>query len=322
MHAILPHVFQKYRTIKTKARSRVFLLSNVFMKVLVYNMVFFCGLACFAYFYDCDPRFTGEIDNKNQLTSLWFIRSINDIAPSLAGIFLSAIVCWALITHSNGLLICFNVMNNDILEQMSFARSLLERFVGQNSKPLKKWLFKVILLTIFGSISIIYAIGLLYTERSIIALFFLFSNSLNSNILGLFLLAIFNPYANFVGVSIGFICGVSLNCWLGIGSAAFAKLISQELPLNSFNCQANLSQAFVSKLNDYLYSPTDPGLFNFYSISQIWYCQFGMSTTFIVGSLASIIYSLIKSGKLDYLSEEKAIERRKYLFSFKNLKIR
>ena len=319
MHAILPHVFQKYRTIKTKSRSRIFLLSNVVMKSIVYNMVFFCGLACFAYFYDCDPRFTGEIENKNQLTSLWFIKSINDIAPSLAGIFLSAIVCWALITHSGGLLICFNVLRVDVLEQIGFTRSLLQRFVDKNQ--LKNWLFKVILLTMFGSISIIYAIGLLYTERSIIALFFLFSNSLNSNILGLFLLAIFNPWANFVGVSIGFISGVSLNLWLGIGSAAFAKLISQELPFNSFNCQANLSQSFVNKLNDKSYIPTDPGLFNFYSISPIWYCQFGMSTTIIVGSLASIIYSLIRSGKFDYLSEEKAIERRKYIFSLKNLKI-
>lgn len=182
MHSILPHMFQKYRSIKTKLRSRVFLLSNIPITSTIYTIIFLCGIACFVFYYDCDPRFTGDVRNKNQIASLWFIQTLNKDIPSLAGICLSGIVCWGLVTHSNGLLHCTDVLINDIFGQINKTKNLIEQKV--NVSTWKKVLFKNAILFGFGSLSILYSEGLLYTERTVLALFFLFNNSMNSNILG------------------------------------------------------------------------------------------------------------------------------------------
>lgn len=129
----------------------------------------------------------------------------------------------------------------------------------------------------------------------------------------------FNPFANVVGASIGFVCGLGVNIWIALASVVSAKLISQELEPNSFYCQKNLSETFVAKLQDKSYYPDDPILFEIYSMNPIWLCSIGLYTNLIVGSLASVIYSFIKTRTHDADSAFK-LERKKYLISLNNIK--
>lgn len=209
MHSLLPNMFPKYRSIGTKLKSRLFLLSNMPIHAVIYTVVFLCGYASFVYFYDCDPRYVNEVENKNQIAALWFIKVLSDYMPVLSGVCMAGILSWGLYSHSNGLIITADIIINDILKPISPTSWLVERL--SNGSPIAKLGVKNCIIVLIGFASVIYSISFIYTERSILALFFLFNNSLNSAILGIFMLSIFNPLANFFGASIGFMCGVSLN---------------------------------------------------------------------------------------------------------------
>ena len=74
----------------------------------------------------------------------------------------------------------------------------------------------------------------------------------------------------------------------------------------------NLTSSSSSIVNNDLY-PKNTILFNLYSISAIWYCLFSLLFNLILGSLFSLIYSLIKSQSID-ADKSFDTERKKYLF--------
>ena len=140
MHSLLPNIFQKYRSIRTKTRSRLFLLSNLPIHTVIYTMVFVCGYASFVYFYDCDPRFSGRVQHKNQITAYWFIKELNEHLPAFPGICMSAIISWGLYSHSNGLLIISDLIINDILKQIPLTNRFVQCFF--NKTPVVRLAFK------------------------------------------------------------------------------------------------------------------------------------------------------------------------------------
>ena len=146
----------------------------------------------------------------------------------------------------------------------------------------------------------------------------MFSNSLNSPILGIFLLSMFNPYANYVGALFGFCTCVAVNFWLGLSSIRYAKLISQEMNGESFQCAKNISQSvlasFTQDKDDYY--PKHPTVFYIYSVSPIWYCLWSVICVLTLGTVASFVFSLVTSRSLDCDSHMKK-ERRKYIYNFR-----
>ena len=88
--------------------------------------------------------------------------------------------------------------------------------------------YETLFCIIFGGLTIGFSILFQYAKNTILSLFFVFSNSLNSPILGLFLLSVLNCKANYVGAILAFIINVGINIWLALGSLVFSNLKSQE----------------------------------------------------------------------------------------------
>ena len=192
---------------------------------------------------------------------------------------------------------------------------------------------KLTLTVLLGLISILYAISFQFLKNTMLSLFFLFNNSTNSPILGLFLLSAFNPYANAFGAITGFLTNLSLNYWFASGSIIIAKELPAETGLCNSNAYLNNFENFdfsnltyfTSKLNnsfanssqpvDY-YSANYPVLYYLYSIPSIWYCLFSVCVTFALGSIFSLAYSLVTTRSLDADSDF-SDERKKYLYFYK-----
>lgn len=183
-----------------------------------------------------------------------------------------------------------------------------------------------------GAVSIPYSALFQYSRNTMLSLFYVFNNSLNSPILGYFLLSMFNPYANYVGALAAFVLNVAINCWLALGNLVFSRTRTQEfdhhtkLCANSTAFQAQTTSqgemslgnvAFAEQLtnNRDSYYPKNELLYSIYSIAPIWYCLFSVLFCILVGTLLSLAYALIKSGRLD-LDHEWRHERRKYLFYY------
>ena len=200
-HAIFLPNYTKYRSISTKLKSRLILISHLPVMFSVIGSFVFSGIACFVYFYDCDPIITKEVANKNQIASYWVLKSLGNRLPSLAGLCLASVTFFAMSQYSIGIGSCAKLIINDIINPIKMIK--LTDFIGK--------IVKIIVCLVIGSLSIILSILYQYSKNSIIALFFLFNNSINSPILGLFILSMFNPYSNVFGASLAFVCNLSIN---------------------------------------------------------------------------------------------------------------
>ena len=64
---------------------------------------------------------------------------------------------------------------------------------------------------------------------------------IGANNFALFVLAILNPWANYIGAHVGFLCGLGLSTWIYVGSKSYPppSRFTKFLPTESIGCQLN-----------------------------------------------------------------------------------
>lgn len=276
--------------------------------MLVVSMILlFYAIAMFVYFFGCDPIANHEIVYPNQMPSYFILKALSEQAPSWAGISLASTLCFGIVQHSAGLVHVCNSFVAEIVEPLGFK--------------LSNQLVKRALIALIGGSSILYAVALKSIQATNLVIFFVINNAINSPILGLFLLAALNPYANSFGALLAFSTSVATTSWMAAGKFVFSTFLNQDLPVTDFACEAtsifgNHSTSFVI-LNATSSSeqnlPNSEFLAYMYSFGSNWYGLFSVAYIMLVGSLASLAYSLIRSRSADYDSEFSE-ERRKYVF--------
>ena len=306
VHAIYMPNFTKYRSISSKIKSKMILISHLPVMLLVNGSFIFSGIACFVYFYNCDPIFTNEVINKNQIATLWILKSLSKQLPSIAGFCLASVIYFSMSQYSIGISLGAKLIINEILNPIKSNK--LSNF--------KIKIFKIGLSLVIGILTFTISIRFQYAKNSIISLFYVINNSINSPTLGLFILSMCNPYANWFGATLAFVCNLSITLWLALGSVAFSNLKIQEFPPNTFGC---LNETFSSySIMNVDFYPKNQTLFYLYSISAIWYCLFSLLFNLVFGSLFSFMYSIITTKSLDSDSSFYN-NRKKYILSLKML---
>jgi Na+/proline symporter len=309
-HGLLVPNINRYKQIKPRKNSSIFIISNLPVMFIINTIAVFCGILSYITFFNCDPYLSNQIQNKNQIASFFLITAINKKLPSVAGLCLSALFVQGLVQHSFGISLSAQIFINEIINPISMHKT------EKNLQQVTLNIIKPILVIIIGILSIFYSLSFQYVKNSILSLFFIFNNSINSPLFALFLLSMFNPYANHVGAFSSFIIALGINFWLGISAVttAMSNPKSQEFIQNITQC-SNLSEFRFVNANA-TYKPENQTLFYLYSISSIWYCLFSLLFILIFGSIFSLLYSLITKRRWD-LDENFKKERLKYLFSFK-----
>ncbi|CAF0712364.1 unnamed protein product [Brachionus calyciflorus] len=318
--------FMRYKSIEPKKKSKILFLSNIpVMIFLNFILLLAGGLVCFLYFFGCDPLKRKQIQNKNQIGIYWLHLVLSRNIPSLSGILFASIIYYSVIQHSLGMALCSKTVIDETLNPYLFDRLS----VGRNLKNFLKKLIPAIL----GTLSILMAYAFQFARNTMLSLFFVFNNSINSPLLGLFLVSMFNPYANHAGVSTAFVVNLIINFWIGSGSVIFSRTKSQEFPTNTLLCDHSHAHLFsnMTKMHsitkNYMelhhnstvnvdYYPKNQVLLYLYSIAPIWYCLFSVLFNLIFGSLFSLIYSYVKTRSFD-CDAEFSKERKKYLFYYR-----
>lgn len=326
--------YMRYRSIRPKASSRALFVSTLPLTVLVNAILILAGsLFCFVHFYGCDPHKAAMVANKNQIGIYWLHSILSAHLPNISGVIFACIVYHAIVQHSLGISLIAQTLNEEVLfrDEDTDTATITRKLLGRVTPVL------------VGAASIPYSAVFQYSRNTMLSLFFVFNNSLNSPILGLFLLSMFNPYANFPGAMAAFILSVGLNCWLAIGSLVFSRQRPQEFDHHTELC-ANASAFQVvstrvggnervgfsessssSSLSHHRHHhhhthnelyPKNDILYLFYSIAPIWYCILSVLFCILVGTVLSFVYSLVKSRSLD-VDHEFRHDRRKYLFYYR-----
>lgn len=138
-------------------------------------MFFFSGICAYMFYFDCDPVYSGQVANKNQIATKWFIDSISSYIPSLSGIGLSCLFSFSIYQQSTLLSACSKTLVNDVIAQVYLNQ--------KHSEILKK-----ALIIILAALGIAFSALFTKAKNSILSLFFFFNNTFNSPILGLFFL--------------------------------------------------------------------------------------------------------------------------------------
>jgi hypothetical protein len=317
----------RYRAIKNNPwKARLLVVSNMPCMVLVNLLILVPGgIFVYIFFYGCNPMYTRKVINKNQIGPYWVYLVLSESMPAFCGIMFASIIAYSVVQHSLGIALLSKTIVSEILTPLFFVKR-------QINTDIKVKLIQV-LTVFFGLLSILYSVSFAYVKNTMIALFFLFNNSINSPILGLFFLSAFNPYANGVGAMLGFVSNLGFNFFMGLGSLVISRLKPQEFPPDTSMCQQDYHRN-MSTLNVYDmthpmhhstnmthptttdYYPKNPTLFYLYSIAPIWYCLFSVLYTFTSGSLFSFAYSYIKTRSIDADVEFKK-ERRQYLYIYR-----
>ena len=128
--------------------------------------------------------------------------------------------------HSSGVCLVANTLFDEIVKPTLSGITFTDKDVK---------LIKRLMTLSLGLISILYANGFRMAKNTLLSLLFLFNNSTNAPMLGLFLLSVLNPYANWFGALIGFLCNLGLNYWFASG----AIMIIKERPSKIALCNNN-----------------------------------------------------------------------------------
>lgn len=249
----------------------------------------FTGMVLFQYFQCCDPIKAKWVGASDQLAPYLAVNLFQAL-PGVAGLYIAGAYSGTLSSVSSALNSMATVIATDFVKPYYNGT---ERFY--------------LLLNKFLSIALgLSAIGFSYMASRLGGMLEA-SLSINSiigaNNFAIFVLAILNPWANYLGAHIGFLSGLGVSTWIYIGSKEYPApaRFTKFLPTESIGClNQNTFPAFNRSSYDINpewcvpeYDPTyeeeAPEIANLYWISYMYMGTIGFITTFVVGSIVSLL---------------------------------
>ncbi|KAI0212781.1 Sodium-dependent multivitamin transporter [Lamellibrachia satsuma] len=256
-----------------------------------------CGFVLYAEYHDCDPLTRpNERINRDQILALYVRDHLN--YPCVPGLFTASVFSGALSSISSGL----NALSAVVLQDM-FRAFCFPKMSDSTATKLSKGLavgFGVltILLTYVAS----QLGGILPAAAGLFGM-------ISGPMLGLFTLALANPWSNTKGAYAGFIVGLIATLWLGMGAFIYRPSVYRP-PVSLDGC-SNANHSFTDVTSMYLnYSTTTAavsrpvpedraGYLSFYETSYLWYGLFAVLVVNIVGTVVSALTGAADPKKVD-----------------------
>ncbi|XP_068231607.1 sodium-coupled monocarboxylate transporter 1-like [Palaemon carinicauda] len=195
----------------------------IFLKALI-NLA---GLVMYAYFKDCDPITspTNKVTDPSVVVVVYVLYVLTKI-PGMSGVFVAAIYAAVLSSVSTQLNSMTALLWEDFLKEI---RKLA------NYSEVKKGALQKVIVFLSGILGIV--LGLLVSQvgNSFLRTLFAINGALSGPLIGLFLVAVYLPWINVKGASVGFITSIILNIWIAVGQL-FTQTQAQFLPLSRDGC--------------------------------------------------------------------------------------
>ncbi|XP_039449985.1 sodium-coupled monocarboxylate transporter 1 isoform X3 [Culex pipiens pallens] len=292
---------QRYLSMSTFKEVRRTLMSNIPVVIGLFSLAWIVGMGVYSVYAQCDPMAAGYINKMDEILP-FFVEDKFSYLPGVLGLFMASLF--------NGAL-SLNVSNLNSLATVTWEDFLshLPRFKGISDKQqlnIIKFIGSVYGVMVMG---VGFAVGLL---SGVIESSMLMTSATSGPLLGVFLLAMLVPMANWKGAASGMIISHIITLWITFGSLTIEKEVVL-LPTSVESCTNETFSTGIIKPSkswllsntplevesdfSYLDSPfSDPQTQqsssssfpdSLYSVSYMYYSLIGTFITVIVGTIVS-----------------------------------
>ncbi|XP_053682409.1 sodium-coupled monocarboxylate transporter 1 isoform X1 [Sabethes cyaneus] len=293
---------QRYLSMNTFKDVRRTLLSNIPVVIALFSLAWIVGMGVFSVYANCDPMAAGYTNKMDEILP-FFVEDKFSYLPGVLGIFMASLFNGALSLNVSNLNSLATVTWEDFLSQ-------LPRFKGIGDKQ------QLNIIKFIGSIYGVMVMGVGFTVgllSGVIESSMLMTSATSGPLLGVFLLAMLVPVANWKGAACGMIVSHIVTLWITFGSLT----VDKETILMPTSIEGCTNETFSSGIlkptkswllantpleieSDFSYldtardaesSASQGFLESLYSVSYMYYSLIGTFITVVVGTIVSYLTS-------------------------------
>ena len=276
------------------------MLANMPIIFVLFSLSWVVGMVIFANYADCDPLTLGYISKFDEIVPFYVEDKFLNF-PGLLGLVMATLFNSALTLAVSNLNSLATVTFEDFLGQIPALRELKD----------KQQLHLIKVISVIYGVLIIGVSFLVAMLSGVIESSLLMTSATSGPLLGVFVLAMLVPCANWKGAATGMIFSHVTTLWITFGHLSIGNMHKAEsLPLSTENCQNDTFSPWVTQPDRLLYAALNVTnnqdqnvpLLNaiqatsargpleyLYSITYMYYALIGSLSTVIVGIIVSLL---------------------------------
>ncbi|CRK89018.1 CLUMA_CG002489, isoform A [Clunio marinus] len=294
---------QRYMSMKSFKQVSKMMMLNIPVITVLFSLSWVVGMGIYAAYSECDPLKFGYTKSADAILP-FFVEDKYSFVPGLMGIFLSTLFNGALILNISNLNSLATVTWEDFLSNLPYFRNM------DDKKQLR-------IIKLIGSIYglMIMGVGFLVQLLSgVIESAQLMTSATSGPLLGVFLLAICVPFANWKGAATGMIISHVTVMYLTFAHLTIDTTSAEFLETSIAGCtNSSFSSSIIrpgktmflelvqpletsnmfetqNLIESTLAPPTENGFpQNLYAVSYMYYSFLGTALTVILGSIISLL---------------------------------
>nr|XP_033340160.1 sodium-coupled monocarboxylate transporter 1 [Megalopta genalis]XP_033340166.1 sodium-coupled monocarboxylate transporter 1 [Megalopta genalis] len=286
---------QRYCSMTSQRKVVKTMMANMPIIFVLFSLSWVVGMVIFSNYADCDPLTLGYISKFDEIVPFYVEDKFMNM-PGLLGLVMATLFNSALTLAVSNLNSLATVTFEDFLGQIPSLRNL---------KDHQQLHFIKVISVIYGIL--IVGISFLVAMLSgVIESSMLMTSATSGPLLGVFLLAMLVPCANWKGAAAGMIFSHITTLWITFGHLTVSNTV-ETLPLSTENCHNDTFSPWITQPGNAWYTspsflnkteslvpnsvPSEPtGALHFiYSITYMYYALIGSLTTVLVGIIVSLI---------------------------------
>ncbi|XP_040528025.1 sodium-coupled monocarboxylate transporter 2 isoform X1 [Gallus gallus] len=276
LYGVNQSTIQRCISCKSEKHAKMALYLNLLGLWIVLVCAVFSGLVMYAHYKNCDPWTADFISAPDQLMP-YFVMDIFSSMPGVPGLFVACAFSGTLSTVAASINALATVTFEDLVRKC--FPNLSEKTSTWTSKGLCI-LYGVLCTSMAGAASLMG--GVVQAALSI-------HGMCGGPMLGLFTLGIIFPCVNWKGAIGGFLTGITLAFWVGIGSFIYPAQPVKTIPLelSTLNCTLANSTALSTTATPIMVADRPLLADTWYSLSYLYFSTIGCLGCIISGLLIS-----------------------------------
>ncbi|XP_050460775.1 sodium-coupled monocarboxylate transporter 1 [Cataglyphis hispanica] len=302
---------QRYCSMSSQRKVVHTMMANMPIIVILFSLSWIVGMVIFANYADCDPLSLGYISKIDEIVPFYVEDKFLNL-PGMLGLVMATLFNSALTLAVSNLNSLATVTFEDFLSHIPALKDLKDT---QQLNTIKIIGFIYGLLIIGISFLVAMLSGVIESSM-------LMTSATSGPLLGVFLLAMLVPCANWKGAAAGMIFSHITTLWITFGHLSLST-VTKMLPLSTEDCHNETFSSWVTKPISLDYSTPNVSSWTkihenittltsvdesdkssnplnvIYGITYMYYAFIGSMTTVIVGILVSLITADAESDKYE-----------------------
>ncbi|XP_051169632.1 sodium-coupled monocarboxylate transporter 2 isoform X2 [Leptopilina boulardi] len=277
---------QRYCSMSSRGKVVRTMISNMPVITVLFSLSWIVGMVIFANYADCDPYTKGLISKIDEIVP-FYVEDRFVYLPGVVGLVMATLFNSALTLAVSNLQSLATVTYEDFLSQMRICSNLKDT----------QQLHLIKMIGVIYGVLIIGASFLVGMLPGVIESSMLMTSATSGPLLGVFVLAMLVPCANWKGAATGMIFSHISTLWLTFGRLMLNPPV-ENLPLSVDGCRNDTFSAHVMKpinpwleeaQNEIVEEVTKSPLDYVYGITYMYYALIGSLTTVLVGIIISLL---------------------------------